>query len=73
MKAETSIIPAAALKPGPATIVVRIPSHPPRVIRSCVAMVEHRGNVVQVAFLCGYIVCLSARTAVGVIQHKKRR
>ena len=73
MRAETSIMPAAMLKPGLATIVVRIPSNAPPVIRSFGAMVEHRGDMVQVAFVCGYIVCLCAKTAVGVIPPKRRR
>ena len=43
------------------------------VIGSCVAIVEHCGDMVQVAFVCGYIVCLCAKTAVGVIPPKRRR
>lgn len=67
-RARRSIVLASTLKPGLATIIVRVPSHPPRTIKSRAVMVEHRGSVVQVAFLSGDIISLSARTAVGVIE-----
>ena len=60
------IIPASALRPGPATIVVSLPG---RTIRSRVFMVELRPHgVVNVAFTSGDMITLSARTMVGSIE-----
>ena len=60
------IIPASALRPGLATIVVSLPG---RTIRSRVFMVELRPHgVVQVAFTSGDMITLSARTMVGSIE-----
>jgi len=59
------IIPASALQPGLATIIVSLPN---RTIRSRVFMVELRPHgVVQVAFTSGDMITLSARTMVGRI------
>ncbi len=60
------IIPASALRPGRATIVVSLPG---RTIRSRVFMVELRPHgVVDVAFTSGDMITLSARTMVGSIE-----
>jgi hypothetical protein len=60
------IIPASALRPGLATIVVSLPD---RTIRSRVFMVQtHPHGVVQVAFTSGDMITLSARTMVGRIE-----
>ncbi|MBA3547573.1 MAG: hypothetical protein H0T76_13900, partial [Nannocystis sp.] len=51
------IIPAAALQPGLATIIVSLPD---RTIRSCVFMVQvWPHGVVQVAFTSGEMLTLS--------------
>jgi len=61
------IIPASALRPGLATIVVTLPGR--RTIRSRVFMVELRPHgVVNVAFTSGDMITLSARTMVGSIE-----
>ena len=61
------IIPASALRPGLATIVVSLPGR--RTIRSRVFMVELRPHgVVNVAFTSGDMITLSARTMVGSIE-----
>ena len=59
------IVPAAQLRPGPATVVLALGD---RTIRSRVeiAVVEPHG-VVRVAFASGDIVTLSVRAVVGVI------
>jgi len=60
------IIPASALRPGLATIVVSLPG---QTIRSRVFMVEVQPHgVVNVAFTSGDTVTLSARTMVGSIE-----
>lgn len=67
------IIPASALQPGLATIVVTLPG---RTIRSRVLMVQLQDyGVVQVAFASGDVITLQARTMVGRIdrQLKLRR
>ena len=64
------IIPASALTPGLATIIVSLPG---RTIRSCALMVQaHPHGVVQIAFASGDILTLSARTMVGRIEHAAR-
>ena len=64
--ATPRIIPASALRPGLATIVVSLPG---RTIRSRVFMVEQRPHgVVNVAFTSGDMITLSARTMVGNIE-----
>ena len=63
------IIPASALRPGMATIVVTLPG---RTIRSRVFMVELRDGVVHVAFTSGDMITLMARTAVGCIEQPAR-
>ena len=64
--ATPRIIPASALRPGLATIVVSLPG---RTIRSRVFMVELRPHgVVDVAFTSGDMITLSARTMVGSIE-----
>ena len=61
------IIPAAALQPGLATIIVSLPD---RTIRSCVFMVQvWPHGVVQVAFTSGDMITLSTRTMIGRIDH----
>ncbi|MBA3546270.1 MAG: hypothetical protein H0T76_07305 [Nannocystis sp.] len=61
------IIPASALRPGLATIIVSLPD---RTIRSCVFMVQvWPHGVVQVAFTSGDMITLSTRTMVGRIDH----
>ncbi len=68
--ATPRIIPASALNPGLATIIVSLPD---RRIRSCALMVQaHPHGVVQVAFASGDILTLSARTMVGRIEHAAR-
>ena len=65
------IIPASALRPGLATIVVSLPG---RTIRSRVFMVELRPHgVVNVAFTSGDMITLMARTAVGCIEQLPAR
>jgi len=65
------IIPASALRPGLATIIVSLPD---RTIRSPVFMVELRPHgVVRVAFTSGDMITLSARTMVGHIEHPPAR
>ena len=60
------IIPASALRPGLATIVVSLPD---RTIRSCVFMVQaYPHGVVQVAFTSGDMLTLLVRTMVGRIE-----
>ncbi len=60
------IIPASALRPGLATIIVTLPD---RTIRSCVFMVQvWPHGVVQVAFTSGDMLTLSTRTMVGRIE-----
>lgn len=60
------IIPASALQPSLATIVVSLPG---RTIRSRALMVQaHPRGVVQVAFESGEIITLMARTMVGRIE-----
>ena len=57
------IIPASALTPGLATIIVSLPG---RTIRSCALMVQAQPHgVVQVAFASGEIITLMARTMVA--------
>ena len=65
------IVPAAQLRPGPATVVLALGD---RTIRSRVeiAVVEPHG-VVRVAFASGDIVTLSTRSVVGVIDPQSRR
>jgi hypothetical protein len=58
------MIPARDLEPGLATIVVALPG---KTIRSRVAMVQLRDDVMQVAFASGDILTLSARAMVGRI------
>jgi len=61
------IIPASALAPGLATIVVSLPGQ--RTIRSRVFMVEVQPHgAVNVAFTSGDMITLSARTMVGSIE-----
>jgi hypothetical protein len=61
------IIPASALRPGLATIIVSLRG---RTIRSCVFMVQvWPHGVVQVAFTSGDMITLSTRTMVGRIDH----
>lgn len=63
------IFPAAQLKPGLATIIVRLPD---RSIRSRAVMVQHHGHgTVQVAFECGEILTLSGRSMIGCIEPEK--
>ena len=65
------IIPASALRPGLATLVVSLPG---RTIRSRVFMVELRPHgVVNVVFTSGEVITLSARTMVGCIEHAAQR
>ena len=66
------IIPASALRPGLATIIVVLPGR--RTIRSRVFMVELQPHgVVNVAFTSGDMLSLSARTMVGSIEPTTRR
>ncbi len=59
------IIPASALRPGLATIIVSLPG---RTSRSRAFMVQTQPHgVVQVAFESGDIITLMARTMVGRI------
>lgn len=63
------IIPASALTPGLATIIVSLPG---RTIRSPALMVQPRPNGgVQVAFASGDVITLSARTMVGRIDRPR--
>ena len=65
------IIPASALTPGLATIVVSLPG---RTIRSLALMVQPRPNGgVQVAFASGDVITLSPRTMVGRIERPRPR
>jgi len=60
------IIPASALAPGLATIIVSLPD---RTIRSRVFMVQVQPHgTVQVAFASGDMITLSPRTMVGSIE-----
>ena len=64
------LIPASALTPGLATIILRLPD---RTIRSCALMVQVQAHgVVQVAFASGDVLTLSARTMVGSIEQPAR-
>jgi len=64
--ATLRIIPASALTPGLATIIVSLPG---RTIRSCALMVQAQPHgVVQVAFASGEVITLMARTMVGRIE-----
>ena len=64
------IIPAAELRPGPATIVVALPG---RTIRSrvLIASAEPHDNV-KVAFESGDVLVFSARSVVGCIDPAPR-
>jgi hypothetical protein len=65
------IIPASALRPGLATVVVALPD---RTIRSVALMVQvHARGVVQVAFASGDVLTLMPRTAVGLIERRPAR
>ena len=65
------IIPASALVPGLATIIVALPD---RTIRSRVLIVQPQPHgVVQVAFASGDVITLSARTMVGRIERPRPR
>ena len=65
------IIPATALQPRLATIVVKLPD---RTIRSRALMVQAEAHgVVKVAFASGDVLTLSSRTAVGIIDSPKVR
>jgi len=67
---QARLIPASALTPGLATIILRLPG---RTIRSCVLMVQAQPHgVVQVAFASGDVLTLSARTVVGCIEQPAR-
>jgi len=60
------IVPASALQPGLATIIVSLPN---RTIRSRALMVQKQDHgVVQVAFASGDVITLQARTMVGRIE-----
>jgi hypothetical protein len=64
------IVPASALHPGLATIIVSLPN---RTIRSRVLMVQKQDHgVVQVAFASGDVITLQARTMVGRIERAAR-
>ena len=66
------IIPASALQPGLATIVLSLPGR--TTIRSRVLMVHPQAHgVVQVAFASGDVITLMNRTAVGFIEPPKVR
>ena len=64
------IIPAAELRPGPATIIVALPG---RTIRSrvLIAATEPHG-VVKVAFESGDVLAFSPRSVVGCIDPAPR-
>jgi len=65
------IIPASALAPGLATIIVSLPD---RTIRSRVFMVQVQPHgYVQVAFASGDMITLSSRTMVGSIERPAAR
>ena len=65
------IIPASALAPGLATIIVSLPGQ--RTIRSRVFMVQVQPHgYVQVAFTSGDMITLSPRTMVGSIERPAR-
>jgi len=67
---KARIIPTSALKPGLATIILRLPG---RTIRSCALMVQAQPQGgVQVAFASGDVLTLSARTMVGSIEQAPR-
>ena len=67
---QARIIPASALTPGLALIILRLPG---RTIRSYVVMVQAQPHgVVQVAFTSGDVLTLSARTMVGSIERPAR-
>jgi hypothetical protein len=64
------IIPASALTPGLATIIVTLPD---RTIRSRALIVQPQPHgVVQVAFASGDVITLSARTMVGCVERTAR-
>jgi hypothetical protein len=65
------IIPASALVPGLATIIVSLPG---RTICSRALIVQPQPHgVVQVAFASGDVLTLSARTMVGCIERTSRK
>ena len=67
---QARLIPASALTPGLALIILRLPG---RTIRSCAVMVQAQPHgVVQVAFASGDVLTLSARTMVGSIEQRAR-
>jgi len=67
---QARLIPASALTPGLATIILRLPD---RTIRSRALMVQAQPHgVVQVAFASGDVLTLSARTMVGSIEQPAR-
>ncbi len=67
---QARMIPASALTPGLALIILRLPG---RTIRSCAVMVQAQPHgVVQVAFASGDVLTLSARTMVGSIERPAR-
>jgi hypothetical protein len=71
MMTTPRIIPASALQPSLATIVVRLPD---RTIRSRALMVQAEAHgVVKVAFASGDVLTLSSRTAVGIIDPPRVR
>ena len=65
------IIPATALQPSLATIVVKLPDRTIR-SRALIVQVEAHG-VVKVAFASGDVLTLRSRTAVGIIDPPKVR
>lgn len=70
---QARMIPASALTPGLATIILRLPGRPGRTIRSRALMVQAQPQGgVQVAFASGDVVTLSARTMVGSIEQAPR-
>ena len=71
MMTTPRIIPASALTPGLATIIVTLPD---RTIRSRALIVQPQPHgVVQVAFASGDVITLSARTMVGCIERTARK
>ena len=64
------IIPASALRPGLATIVVSLPG---RTIRGRVFMVELREGLVHVTFASGDMITLTTGSAVGYIEPPSAR
>jgi hypothetical protein len=89
MMTTPRIIPATALQPSLATIVVKLPDRtirsralmvqvvvklPDRTIRSRALMIQVEAHgVVKVAFASGDVLTLSSRTAVGIIDPPKVR